>query len=85
MTDKQRGEGEESTETADLCSKENISTVQKKVRVRSQVESENIFLSISGRSEKQHLKVVVFLMHVPYFCTYLQKNILQDSSNNFPH
>lgn len=32
----------------------------KKVRVRSQAESGNIFLSISGRSEKQHLKVVVF-------------------------
>lgn len=57
----------------------------KKVCVRSQAESGNIFLSISGRSEKQHLKVVVFLMHVPYFITYLQKNILQDSSNNFPH
>lgn len=32
----------------------------KKVRVRSQAESGNIFLSISGRSEKQHLKVVFF-------------------------
>lgn len=56
----------------------------KKVCVRSQAESGNIFLSISGRSEKQHLKVGCFFYACALLYHILAKKYIARLFKQFP-